>query len=131
MPNKTKQAPMQIVRSGYLMERLAIDILGELPMTENGNRYILVISDYFTKWVECLPMRNIETCTVAKLLVEEVISRFGIPRQIHSDQDSQFESKLFQEMCQLLSIDKTKTTPYHPPSQMVWSKGLTVHLLQC
>ena len=51
-PNPTKRAPMQIVRSGIPMERIAIDILGELPITTNGNKYILVIADYFTKWAE-------------------------------------------------------------------------------
>ena len=48
-PLKTKKAPMVIVRSGFPMERIAVDILGELPITERGNRYILVIGDYFTK----------------------------------------------------------------------------------
>ena len=115
-PNPTKRAPMQIVRSGYPMERLAIDILGELPMTPNGNKYILVISDYFTKWTEALPMPNMEACTVAKTLVENVLCRFGIPQKIHSDQGRQFESNLFQEMCKLLGIEKTRTTPYHPES---------------
>ncbi|MCG8045580.1 MAG: RNase H-like domain-containing protein, partial [Candidatus Thiodiazotropha endolucinida] len=109
-PNPTKRAPMQIVRSGFPMERLAIDILGELPLTNKGNKYILVISDYFTKWTEALPMANMEAVTVAKLLVEEIICRFGIPRTIHSDQGRQFESKLFQEMCKLLDIEKTRTT---------------------
>ena len=46
---KTKRAPMEIVKSGFPMERIAIDILGELPITERGNHYILVIGDYFTK----------------------------------------------------------------------------------
>ena len=115
-PTKTKQAPMQIVRSGYPMERIAIDILGELPETEQGNRYIVVIGDCFTKWTECFPLPNMEASTVAKTLVEEVITRFGIPRKIHSDQGRQFELKLFQEMCQLLNIEKTRTTPYHPES---------------
>ena len=115
-PNPTKRAPMQIVRSGYPMERLAIDILGELPLTHNGNKYILVISDYFTKWTEALPMPNMEASTVAKTLVENVLCRFGIPQKIHSDQGRQFESNLFQEMCNILGIEKTRTTPYHPES---------------
>ena len=92
---------MQIVRSGYPFERIAIDILCELPITEKGNKYILVIGDYFTKWTECFPMPNMEAVTVAKILVNEVIARFGIPNQIHSDQGKQFESKLFKELCQL------------------------------
>ena len=115
-PNPTKRAPMQIFRSGFPMERLTIDILGELPMTPNGNKYILVISDYFTKWTEALPMPNMEACTVAKTLVENVLFRFGILLKIHSDQGRQFESNLFKEMCKLLGIEKTRTTPYHPES---------------
>ena len=115
-PIPTKRAPMQIVRSGFPMERIAIDILGELPETAKGNKYIVVIGDYFTKWTEALPIPNMEACTVAKVLVENVLCRFGIPQAIHSDQGRQFESKLFQEMCKLLGIHKTRTTPYHPQS---------------
>ena len=115
-PMKTKKAPMQIVRAGYPMERIAVDILGELPMTEKGNKYILVISDYFTKWTESFPMANMEARTVANIMVEHVIARFGIPEKIHSDQGRQFVSKLSTEMCSLLQIEKTRTTPYHPQS---------------
>ena len=115
-PIPSKRAPMQIVRSGFPMERIAIDILGELHETPRGNKYIVVIGDYFTKWTEALPIPNMEACTVAKVLVENVLCRFGIPQVIHSDQGRQFESNLFQEMCKLLGIHKTRTTPYHPQS---------------
>ena len=107
---------MQVARSGYPMERIAVDILGELPVTERGNKYVLVVSDFFTKWTESYPMRNMEAATIAKLLVEQLFSRFGIPDQKHTDQGRQFENKLFAEMCELLHIDKTRTTPYHPQS---------------
>ena len=53
---------------------------------------------------------------VADIIVREVVTRFGVPTTIHSDQGSQFESELFTEMCHLLQINKTKTTPYHPKS---------------
>jgi hypothetical protein len=115
-PQQTKKAPMQVTRSGYPMERIAVDILGELPETPNGNKYILVVSDYFTKWTESYPMPNMEASTVAQLIVEQLVCRFGIPRKIHSDQGRQFESNLFREMCCLLQIEKTRTTPYHPES---------------
>ena len=104
-PIPTKTAPRQVARSGYPMERIAVDILGELPVTERGNKYVLVVSDYFTKWTESYSMCNMEAATVAKLLVEQLFSRFGIPDQIHLDQGRQFESKLFAEMCELLHID--------------------------
>ena len=73
------------------MERIAIDILCELPSTEQGNRHILVVSDYYTKWTEAFAMPNMEAQTVAKILVQEIIARFGVPYSIHSDQGSQFE----------------------------------------
>ena len=93
---------MQMARSGYPMERIAVDIMGELSITERGNKYVFVVSDYFTKWTECYPMRNMEAATVAELLVEQLFSRFGIRKQIHSDQERQFESRLFYEMCEML-----------------------------
>ena len=105
---------MQIVRSGYPMERIAIDILGELPQTNKGNKYILVVSDYFTKWTEALPMPNMEACTVAKILVEEVLCRLGKPQKIHSDQGRQFESNLFLEMCKILGIQKNTNNTIPP-----------------
>ena len=51
-------------------------------------------------------MQNMEAATVARIMVDEVFTRFGIPDQIHSDQGRQFESRLFAEMCELLEIDK-------------------------
>ncbi|MCG8033054.1 MAG: DDE-type integrase/transposase/recombinase, partial [Candidatus Thiodiazotropha taylori] len=98
------------------MERIAVDIAGPFPLSNKGNKYILVIQDYFTKWVECFPMTNMEAGTVAKIMVEEVVTKFGIPNKIHSDQGRQFESALFKEMCTILQIEKTRTTAYHPQS---------------
>ena len=60
-PSFTSQkASMQVVQNGFYMDRLASDIMGELPLTESGNRYILVVSDYVTRWTEAFPMRNME-----------------------------------------------------------------------
>ena len=96
---------------GAPFECIALDIMGPLPESQQGNRFILVISDYFTRWVEAFPIADQEACTVADVLVKGFISRFGVPRQLHSDQGVQFESKLFQALCQQLGIEKTRTTP--------------------
>ena len=115
-PPRKKGAPMQLAGAGFPMERIATDILGPLPQTDKGKRYILVISDYFRKWVEAFPIQDQKAETVAKCLVNEVVSRYGVPSYIHSDQDRQFESDLYQEVCFLLGIKKTTTTPCHPQS---------------
>ena len=57
-----------------------------------------------------------EAATVARIIVEEVVARFGVPSSIHSDQGRQYESELFSEMFRVLHIKKTRTTPYHPQS---------------
>ena len=93
-----------------------MDILGPLPETDRGNQVILVVADYFTKWVEAFALPNQEATTIATKLVEEVICRYGVPRELHSDQGSNFESKVMAEVCWLLGIQKTRTTPYNPKS---------------
>jgi len=72
--------------------------------------------DYFSKRVEALALPEQSAETVAQLLVNEVNSRFGVPLQIHTGQGCNFESVLFKEVCRLLVIEKTRTTPLHPHS---------------
>ncbi|KAL9957276.1 hypothetical protein ACROYT_G038892 [Oculina patagonica] len=113
---KKRRAPLKQYVVGAPMERIAVDILGPLPETPRKNKFILVVSDYFTKWTESYPIPNQEATTVAEKLVDEFICRFGVPRQLHSDQGTNFESKVFAEICKLLDIEKTRTTPLHPQS---------------
>jgi len=107
---------MQTVQSGTPMQCVAMDILGPLSVTTRGNRYILVIADYFTKWVEAFPMPNMEATTVAQLFVSQFICRFGTLEFLHTDQGRNFESAIIKESCKLLGITKTRTSPYHPQS---------------
>ena len=64
---------MQTVLSGGPFQRVAMDILGPLPVTERGHKYVLVLGDYFTKWVEAFPMPNMEASTVANLFVAHFV----------------------------------------------------------
>ena len=114
--SRTPRAPLRIYNVDAPLERVALDILGPLPDSDRGNKYILIIGDFFSKWTEAYAIPNQEATTVARVLVEEFMAPFGIPRQIHSDQGRNFVSKVFQEMCKSLGMDKTRTTPLHPQS---------------
>ncbi|XP_024867550.1 protein NYNRIN-like [Temnothorax curvispinosus] len=90
-----------------------MDILDPLPLTKSGNKYLLVIVDCFTKWVEAFPLRNMRARIVAETFVNQFISRYGVPSEVHTDQGRNFESRLFAEMMGLLRIKKTRTTALH------------------
>ena len=107
-------APLQTIKAGSPMQVIAVDIMGPLPESNNKNSYILVVGDYFTRWMAAFAIHDQEAATVAQKLVDEVFCRLGIPEQLHSDQGKQFESKLIQELCKILKISKTRTTAYHP-----------------
>lgn len=109
-----RKASLHPVKAGYPMQIVAIDLMGPLPETESGNSYVLVAGDYFTRWMEAYALPNQEASTVAQKLVDELFCRFSPPKQLHSDQGRQFESTLMKNICELLHIRKTHTTPYHP-----------------
>ena len=89
-------------------------MLGFFPVSSTGNRYIVVLQDKFTKWTEAYAVPNFTASVVAQKIVYEFCSRFGTPFEIHSDQGRNYGSKLFQEVCTLLEIHKSRTTPWHP-----------------
>eukprot|EP00731_Ephydatia_muelleri_P006231 Em0003g479a len=109
-----QKAPLQTFAVGSPMQLVAVDILGPLPESRRGNRYILVAGDHFTHWMEAYAIPNQEAETVAQKLTEELFFRFSPPEQLHSDQGRQFESELVAQICKILNISKSRTTPYHP-----------------
>ena len=115
-PAPKARAPLQSIKAGYPMQIVATDILGPFPESTNGNNYILVVGDYFTRWVEAYAIRNQEAVTVANKLTNEFFFRFSPAEQLHSDQGRQFESQVIAEVCKLLGIHKSCMTPYHPQS---------------
>ena len=115
-PTPKPKAALCDYRVGFPMDRIGIDVIGPLPRSNKNNQYILVVGDHFTRWMEAYPLPNQHAQEVAKKLVNEFISRFGAPLEIHTDQGPNFESALFRELCRLLQITKTRTTPYRPSS---------------
>ena len=115
-PQKKMRAQLQQEISGCLLDRIAIDFMGPLPETLAHNSYIMVVTDYFSKYSEAYAISDITAEIAAQVLVAEFIAHWGVPRQIHTDQGSQFESDLFKEILRLLGVKKTRTTPYRPQS---------------
>ena len=94
-------------------QRIAMDVVGPLPRSRSGNKYILTICDYSTRYPEAIALPSIEASRIAKELVS-LFSRVGIPEEILTDQGSNFMSALLQEVYQLLGVSRIRTTPYHP-----------------
>ena len=103
--------PVDIVTEPF--KKIAIDIVGELPRTTTGYKYILTIVDYATRYPEAIPLRSTNSKTIADALIQ-YFSRVGIPDEIVSDQGSNFMSKLMAQLYDQLGITKIKTSVYHP-----------------
>ena len=113
-PPRKPQAPLGTITASYPFEKITWDIMGPLPVSQRGYQCILVVTDIFTKWVEAFPLRDTVATTLAKVLVDEVICRYGVPKSIHSDQGANLCSSVVQGVCNLLNIDQTRTSAYHP-----------------
>ncbi|GFU83029.1 retrovirus-related Pol polyprotein from transposon 412 [Trichonephila clavipes] len=115
---------------GAPFERIAFDILGPLPRTASGNKYLLVVMDYFTKWPEVYPIPDQEAPTVAEAVVQHWISRYGVPLQLHSDQGRNFVSANQQDWDQKVPLfllayrSAVHETTGYSPSQMLFGRDL-------
>ena len=114
-PYRRAKAPMKQYNVGYPLERCSLDIMGPLPSSNNA-KYLLLVSCYFTKWLMVIPLETIDAKTVATKLIERFVSVLGVPATLHSDQGTNFSSNVFKEMCLILGIEKTRTTPGRPQS---------------
>ena len=72
-----------------------MDVVGPLPCSSNGNRFILVVCDYATRYPEAVPMKSVDAASVAEELLK-IFSRVGVPQEILTDQGTNFTSQLLQ-----------------------------------
>ena len=99
------EGPFQVV---------AMDWIGPLKTSRSGNKYILVLTDLYTKWVEAWATYDHTALTTASLFVEEFITRFGAPKKLLTDRGNHFVNNFFTEVNKLLKIEKVETAPYRP-----------------
>ena len=96
---RQKRAQLGRVPAAAPLEHIALDIMGPLPQIDNGNMYIFVLADYFSKWAEAYALKDHTAPTIADVLVEQFVSRFRVPRGLHSYQGREFESDLIAHLC--------------------------------
>ena len=90
------------------------DIIGPFPKAAGNKKYLLVGTDYFTKWVEAKPLANIRDVDVKKFFWKNIVTRFGIPHSLISDNGLQFDSKSSRRYCCELGITNKYSTPTYP-----------------
>ncbi len=98
------QRPFQIV---------GVDIM-ELPVTEKGNRYVVVFQDFLSKWPFVFAVPDQKAERLARLVVDEILPVFGVPEALLSDRGTNLLAHIMQDVCRLLGITKLNTTAYHP-----------------
>ena len=114
VPRNHHRAPLMPIPVEGAFDRVAMDTLGPFPTTHDGNKYIIVFSDYYTRWPEAYALPSVEAPGIAQLLVDEILARHGAPRTLLSDRGPNFLAAIVQAVCTIMNTRRTHTTAYHP-----------------
>jgi len=103
-----------LLSSPWLFAQWGLDIVSSFPKATGNKRYLLVGTDYFTKWVEAEPLANIRDVDAKKFVWKNIVTRFRIPHTLISNNGLQFDSKSFRRYCCDLGIKNIYSTPAYP-----------------
>jgi hypothetical protein len=106
--------PLHPIPVGEPFSKIGIDIVGPLPLTKQGNKYIIVATDYFTKWPEAEAISEATGKRVAEFIYQVIICRHGCPKQILSDRGTHFRNEIVNGLLKQFEIRHLLSTPYHP-----------------
>ena len=111
----TTRIPLKSITSDSPWQIVAMDAIGPIsPKSAAGHAYILTMTDFFTRYIEAVPLRNITAESCARKFVKYIVLRHGCPQRLLSDKAQNFNADLMQEICKLLQIKKISTTAFHP-----------------
>ncbi len=116
--NRKRPGKLQQTTVTQSWQMLGVDLMGPFPRSSSGNVHLLVFVDYYSRWVELFPLRRATAETVSQVLHKEILTRWGVPDYILSDQGSQFISSVFSDTCRRWNLKQKKTTPYHPQTNL-------------
>ena len=117
-PDGSVKMPLQVTTtSDYIFEKITVDIVGPLPVTHRGNKYLLTIQDDLSKFLVITPIPRQDAATISRALCKHFINIFGTPKIILTDQGKNLISGVFKELCKCLGISKINSTAYRPQTQ--------------
>jgi transposase InsO family protein len=126
------KAPMEITTAEIAFEKCYLDVVGPLPVTQGGNKYVLTFQDDLSKYVVAVPISQQDDLskyvvavpisqqdaeTIARVFVEKILLTYGTPQILQTDQGVNFISEVFKNTCKILKIKKIHSTAFHPESQ--------------
>jgi hypothetical protein len=91
-----------------------MDIVGPLPITQGNFKFAVVAIEYFTKWIEVRPVATITLATIRKFFWQQIIYRFGMPKELTVDNGKQFDCQDFREYCRSIGMKFRFASVYHP-----------------
>ncbi|KAF9761524.1 Retrovirus-related Pol polyprotein from transposon [Nosema granulosis] len=104
----------QGIKLGGPFDKVGIDIVGPLPRTYNGVRFIVVATDFITRWSEADPLKSKSAKLVAEFIVSKIFTQHGPPNELLSDQGCEFLNQTVKTICSIMNSKKTFTTAYNP-----------------
>lgn len=111
---RTQQPLQKLSELDAPFTRMGIDILGPLPVTNQGNKYVLVMVDHFSRYAECAALPDQKVQTIAKAFVDKIVLRHSPPKGLLSDRGANFLAQLMEEICKVLQIRCLYTSACHP-----------------
>uniref|UniRef100_A0A2N9GSG2 RNA-directed DNA polymerase n=1 Tax=Fagus sylvatica TaxID=28930 RepID=A0A2N9GSG2_FAGSY len=110
----THPTSLQNMATPWPFHTWGLDLIGPINPASGGYIWILVATEYFSKWVEAIPLRKATGAAVANFIREHIITRFGIPHKIISDNGTPFVNKNVREVLEHYRIKHRRSTPYYP-----------------
>ena len=123
-PVPAPRAAMGRLQASEPFEVVGLDILTSLPTTLSGNKHLLVVVDFFTKWVEAFPLKDLSAASVAQVFVDQFVARFVCPARVHSDQGGCFVSEVMEFTCKRLGIEKSTISSAHPSGNGIVERAI-------
>ncbi|KAM1268006.1 hypothetical protein ACFX2I_000363 [Malus domestica] len=109
--------PLHPTATSWPFDAWGLDVVGPItPKSSAGEAYILAATDYFSKWAEALPLKEVKKETVVRFIKEHIIHRYGVPRYIVTDNGKQFSNRFVDELCEKYKFKQHRSSMYHAPA---------------